>query len=167
MKTLFGILKKAVLIMALMSMCMALPIPAQDFRPNIQPVRAPEQLASWLSENFEYWMAAPDTPQTPDQMRQSRRGDCDDFAVLASEELSRMGVRNDIIVIAFKDLRIKHAICAWRANDGTYVFISNVSFYRSGENDLVRAVKKFYPDWEKIMIVNARRESIETIALAS
>lgn len=139
---------------------------AQELGSVPSTVRTPEQIVNWFSSEFEYQMKMPDRPQSPEETLELRSGDCDDFAALAKAILEEQGIKSDIIIIKYRGLNIMHAICMFKESNGTYSFISNKELQRTGESDMKRAVAKFYPDWEKIMVADGNRESMETIAAA-
>lgn len=113
-------------------------------------IKTPEELAAWLSNGFEYVMKVPDEPQTPRETMKLKTGDCDDFAKLASWVLTKKGISNHVLIIRFEGLKIAHAICIWKGEDGLYNFISNQEIYHTRKGALEDAVKKYYPDCCKI-----------------
>lgn len=125
----------------------------EDPQPGLN---SPEDLARWLSREFSYTMTLPDGVHSPDATIASRSGDCDDFAILASDILTRMGVENRVLVIRFTGLSMAHAICIWREPNGLYSFISNREICRTGKDSVEEAVRKFYPDCETIASIDPR-----------
>lgn len=148
---LVSLMKRAGLIMlfALLSAA-ALAAPAsgaiQGIEEAMSGVNSPEDVASFFSRHFTYTMTLPDRARSPEETIASRTGDCEDFAVLASVMLTRMGIENQVLVVRFSELRMAHAICIWESYDGTYNFISNRELCRSGQRTVEAAIKKFYPD---------------------
>jgi hypothetical protein len=123
---------------------------------DIPPIKTTAHLSEWLSSEFRSQWRIFDEGQTPSEMIESKEGDCEDFAVLASAVLDNLGIQNDILVIKFEGLRVKHAICAWKETDGSYSFISNRDLFRTGKPTLREAVEWFYSDWERIGFVEKR-----------
>jgi hypothetical protein len=158
-------LVKVMVVMAtvLMSVSMA-PCAAQDLGSVPGSIRTPEQIVSWFNSEFEYRMKMPDRPQSPAETMELRSGDCDDFASLAKMILEGQGIKSDVVIIKYRGLNIMHAICMYKESNGTYSFISNKELQRTGEADMTHAVAKFYPDMEKIMVANADRSYMETVA---
>lgn len=114
-------------------------------------IHSPEELVEWLREDFQFVMKIPDHPQSPVETAHLKTGDCDDFAKLASTVLGRMGIPNEVLLLRFEGLKnILHAICIWKNKDGTYSFMSNQKLHHTGKHNIEEAVKKFYPDCEKI-----------------
>lgn len=138
----------------------------QAFDEAAMNVRSPDELASWLSQEFSYTMLVHGRTHSPDETIRARTGDCDDFAVLASAMLTKMGVANEVILIRFKKLSIAHAICVWKNGDGNYNFISNRELYRSGKKTIEELVKKYYPDCEAIASIDPKMyiDSSESLA---
>ncbi len=115
-------------------------------------IRTPEELAAWLSSNLTYeFIFGGKRPQTLQEFLNSKRGNCEDFANLASEILTRNGINNEVIVLGFSGLPFLHAICIWKDKDGTYSFISNEKLYKTDETSLKGAVAKSFPDYTKIL----------------
>jgi hypothetical protein len=134
----------------------AVPCDAQDSGGVPRSIRTPEQIVSWFASEFEYQLKMPDRPQTPTETLELRTGDCDDFAALAKVILEGQGIKSDVVIIKYRGLNIMHAICIYKENNGTYSFISNKELQRTGETDMTRAVAKFYPDMERIMVADRR-----------
>ncbi len=109
-------------------------------------IQSPEQLSSWLSKNFHYEMKFPDYPQTIDKILESRVGDCDDLATLSSLILSTLNIDNKVIIITFKGISIKHAICIFRNKYGSYDFISNKELIRTKQTTIKLAIASVYQD---------------------
>ena len=140
------------LFIALILLAVSAPyIQAESLDEAYYSIKSPEELALWLSDNFRPRIVIPDSPQSPAQVLESKEGDCDDFAKLASSILEYINIPNDVLVIKFKGLDIMHAICAFQNQDGTFSFISNRRLYRTGKGSLREAILKFYPDCEKFV----------------
>ena len=114
-------------------------------------LKTPEDVARWLSDEFEYVMTIPDKPQPVEETLRIRTGDCDDFAMVASAALSRLGIVNEVVVIRFEGLRIGHAICAWKTAEGTYDFISTKNIYHTRQRSIIALVEAYYPGWKEIV----------------
>ena len=123
---------------------------AQPLRGVPDSVRTPQELSEWFGREFTYRFELTDRWQDPQETIDSKEGDCEDFAFLVSALLEDWGIDHQVLIIEFRGLAIKHAICAWREEDGTYSFISNRKLYRSGRKVLAEAVERYYPDLERI-----------------
>ena len=122
-----------------------------------------DDLANWLSSEFEYQWKFSNGRQSPAQTILSRQGNCEDFAVLASAFLSHIGVQNNIAIVSFNGISVSHAISIWQDKGESYSFISNRSLHRTGKKTIEEAVGKYYPDWEKIVIAETRQNHIRVI----
>ena len=129
---------------------------SQGLDEAMMSVRSPEDIARFFSQKLTYTMTLPDRVHSPEETMEARSGDCDDFAILASEMLTRMGVENQVIVIKFRDLNIMHAVCVWKDKNGFYSFISNQEFQRTGQRTVEGAVRKFYPDCAAMVVINPK-----------
>jgi len=128
----------------------------EEVKNSFYSVRTPEELTGWLSSEFLYTLRLPDEPQAIEDTLRSRSGDCDDFALLASKALTRMGISNKILVLKFRDLKIKHAVCAFKDKNDLYSFISTRELFRTRETTVQAAIKKIYPDCEKVIKYSPR-----------
>ena len=131
---------------------------AKNFSAEAASIKNPQALVNWLASNFSYVMEMPDKWQTPEETVQLKTGDCEDFAILASAILTRLGIANDIIIVKYKGLNIAHAICAWKDKDGFYKYISNQEMVNTRKGNLEEAIEKFHPDWENIVFTNPKGE---------
>lgn len=114
-------------------------------------VKTPEALAGWLSSDFLYELALADGWRPPEETIKLKKGDCDDFAILARAVLEELGIKSDIVVLKFRGLSIVHAICLWKDARGNISFISNQKLFHTAEPDIRRAILKHYPDLETII----------------
>ena len=126
-------------------------------------VQKPEDIAKWFASEFEGQLKIPDEPQNPGQTLNLRAGDCDDFATLASKILSQLGIINFVIIIKFKGLEIRHAICVWKNQEETYDFISGRNAHYVKQGNIIKLIEKHYPDWELITFVDRDRKPLESI----
>ncbi|MCX5680694.1 MAG: hypothetical protein NT079_00090 [Candidatus Omnitrophica bacterium] len=114
-------------------------------------ISTPEELAVWLSRNLTYeFVFGGKRAQTLQEFLDSKKGNCEDFANLASEILKRMGIKNKVIILKLKGSPADHAACIWKNNDGTYSFISNEELYKTKETIVADAIAKFFPECYKI-----------------
>lgn len=131
---------------------------------NIPPnIDSPQKVATWFTEEFEYRGEYPDVWQAPSSTLRTKKGDCEDFAILASSALRKIGISSNIAIIKFNGLSTSHAICIWRNKNGKYNFISNGHLYKSKAPTLEGAVEKYYPDWDKIILANTKKEHLKVI----
>jgi hypothetical protein len=114
-------------------------------------IKSPDDIAKWFSQDFKYQLRLPKDPMTPQEIINSKGGECDDFAALASIILERLGTPNNVTAIFFDDKVAGHAICIWQEKDGTYSFISNQEIHRTGLPTAEAAIKKFFPGARKIV----------------
>ncbi len=127
-------------------------------------VRSPEDIARFFSREFTYTLTLPDRVHTPEETLETRTGDCDDFAVLASAILARMGIESRVLIIGFKDLRMAHAVCIWKSSDGFYSFISSRKLQRTGTRTVKDAIMKVYPDCDSIASIDPQTYTRDSLA---
>ena len=177
MKTLMSVIKTILLVATAFICVSAAPCAAQELKGVPRSIQTPEQIAAWFSSEFRYQINVPnrpltlgfryqikfpDRPHTLEETLELRTGKCDDFAFLAAAILAENDIKSKVIIIKCRGLDIRHAICMYKDNDGTYGFISNQELKHTGERDLTRAVAKFYPNQESIIVANDRRDYMDT-----
>lgn len=126
-------------------------------------IKTVEDLAKWISTEFSYCMEFPDKWSSVQDTINSKQGDCEDLAILASYFLKRIGIPNDLVLLKFRDLDVGHAICVWKGADGTYSFFTSLALKHTREPDLRKAISRYYPDWESIVFANVDQKTIRTI----
>lgn len=123
-------------------------------------INTPQAMAGWFEQEFRYQRVIPDYRQSAEELLKSKNGDCDDFAVLAQEILSGMGIKSQVLIIKFKGLGDAHAICVFK-DGNSYNFISNQHLVRTQESSLLKLVDQQYPDWEGVVFSNSQREFLK------
>lgn len=121
-------------------------------------VKNPHDLEKWLS-GFKSQMQLPDVPQTAQEMLTTRAGDCDDFATLASKALAGLGISSTVLVIKFKDSNIRHAICLWKDENGSYDFFTTKKLVHAGEQNVDGVMKRYYPNSESVSALDIGERS--------
>jgi hypothetical protein len=116
-------------------------------------LKSPQDIERWIS-NFKYQMKIPDAPQSVEETLASGAGDCDDLAKVVSKALSGLGISSNVVVIKSKGMAIRHAICIWKSEDGTYDFFSNQQMIRSGEKNMEVAIQKNFRRYESSFILS-------------
>ena len=127
-------------------------------------VRSPQALVNWFASEFKSHLELIDEWQSPQETIGLKKGDCEDFAILASEVLKHLGVDNDILIVKFASGRIAHAICAWKDKNRNFSFISNKKLFHTGEKTIECVIEKYYPDWETIILTNENGHYLRTLA---
>ncbi len=117
---------------------------------------SPEQIARFIFRNFmvetdqahfgkeEFW-------QSPAQLLASRRGDCEDFALFASEVLKANGISAFLVNIYGK--KFAHTVCVFKEN-GRYHVIDGDQVKRYDAESLDALFSLIYPHWETAQMVS-------------
>ena len=151
-------LGKCLIILSVVTTALFTPIAFSKELENIpMSIQNPQTFATWLEEDFHYRLELPDKWQTPQETIDSKAGDCEDFALLASAFLNQMGIPNDVVILKFAGLNVSHAICLWKDGTGSYNFISDRKLQLTGEPDIKKAIGKFYPDCKKIIFSDSSK----------
>jgi len=123
-------------------------------------VTTPAQLSQWLTADFKYETEMPDYWQPAEETIDLKKGDCEDFAILAQAALEQLNIPSQIVVINFKDLPNQaHAVCVFKTGD-FYNFITNQQLIQTNASTISAAIQGQYPDWEKITFTNAKKENL-------
>lgn len=116
----------------------------------------PEAIAGYMWKNFrvesdqknfgreEYW-------QSPQELLQNRRGDCEDFARFAYELLRAQG-RKAWLISLYGRGGYGHTVCIF-SEDGFYHVIDGSEVKRSKAKTLSKVFGKIYPFWQKAAMV--------------
>jgi len=125
-------------------------------------ITTPEKIEIWAKHYLQYesdkkifgidhyW-------QSYEEMFRLRMGDCEDFATIISEILSRNKYENWIMV--FGNAKRSHAICVFRYPDSdTWMFFSNYKLYETNTTQL-KNIPYYYegdlePMWSEIYYQN-------------
>ncbi len=129
---------------------------SQGLEEAMSGMRSPEDVARFFSREFTYSMTLPDRAHSPEETIEAMSGDCEDFAILASEMLTRMGIENQVLIIRFSGMKIAHAVCIWKDKNGCYSFISNQKLQRTSQRTAEGAIRKFYPDCQALVSIDPR-----------
>mgnify|MGYP001605926310 CR=1 FL=1 len=156
-----SVTKKIILIFCLLS----LPVScfAQSLAGVTSSVHNPAQLSKWLSNNFRYELEFPDHWQPAQETLDLKKGDCEDFAILAQNILKELGIESFIVIVNLKDFKQSHAICVFK-DDKYYSFFSNQILVQTGAASIEGAVQEGYPDWASIIFTNSKKQSVKIVS---
>jgi len=126
-------------------------------------VHTPFELTNWLSHNFAYEMELPDHWQGAKETLELKKGDCEDFAILNQAVLGQLGIASEIVIVKFKGLNLSHAICIFK-NGEFYSYFSNKELVQTKARSIKEAIEKEYPDWEKLIFTNAKKENLKIVS---
>ncbi len=116
-------------------------------------IKTPQDIEKWFS-SLKSQMTLPDVPQTVQEMLESRAGDCDDFATLASKILADLGISSEVLVIQYTGTPLRHAICLWVDENGNYNFFSAQRLVRTGESDKGAVLGRYFPSAENFTVLD-------------
>lgn len=159
-----ALVKKSACIVILIASILSLPrlSLAQPLDAVTSFIRTPPELSAWLSREFRYEMEIPDYWQQAEETLDTRKGDCEDFAIFSQAVLRRLGIRSDIVIIKFKGLNLSHAISIFK-NGEFYSFFSNQKLVQTKGRSVTEAIQERYPDWDKIIFTNVQKQTLKVI----
>lgn len=126
-------------------------------------IKNPAELSNLLATEFRYETEMPDRWSKAEETAVAKKGDCEDFAILAQEILKRINIDSQILIIKYKGISQAHAICIFKEGD-TYSFISNQELVRTNAPTVTAAVEEQYTDWESIKITDAKNRQLQFIS---
>jgi hypothetical protein len=109
----------------------------------------PEAISEYLINNFKYELTVPDRLRPLSEILETMTGDCDDVAKVAKYYLSKIGIKSRIVIIVFKNLTIKHAVCTFRQH-GYWNMFDNGKLTKTNILTEIRMLRYYYPDLESI-----------------
>ncbi|MCM8775786.1 MAG: transglutaminase-like cysteine peptidase [Candidatus Omnitrophica bacterium] len=139
-----------------------------SFRELASQLETPEDIAHYVWQNFsfvtdreqfgreEYW-------QSPDELLESQKGDCEDFAVFAHQILRYKHITS--FVLNIYGHQYAHTVCVFKEN-GKYSVIDGTHVIRFEASSVRELMTKIYPFWKTGAIVaplgNSRQGQILT-----
>ena len=115
----------------------------------------PEDIARFIWRNFrvesdrvqfgreEHW-------QSPEELLSNQKGDCEDFALFASQILKSKGV-TAFLVNVYGD-KFAHTVCIFKEN-GKFHVLDGDTVKRCNADNLTDIFSKIYPFWKEAAIV--------------
>lgn len=141
-------------------------VPSICFGQNIaiqaSVINSPVKLAQWFNQEFTYETEMPDYWQSASETIDRKKGDCEDFAILAQSMLKKMGVKSEIAIVKFEGISQEHAICLFKKGN-YYSFISNQQLIETGATTIRDAMNEQYPDWESVTFAKANKSLTKTL----
>ena len=93
------------------------------------PLDTPEKIGWWEESHIWYTADPKDIWQSPEETLRLKKGDCEDFAILAQYYLKQIGMESQIVVFTMHiDDKCKgHGICVFKEN-GKYNYIGTEGY---------------------------------------
>lgn len=122
---------------------------------------SPEAIAKFLWKNFEfqedqeqfgqkeYW-------QTPEEFMMNKKGDCEDFAMMAKSLLEQIGHKS--FLISVYGSRYAHTVTVFEEN-GKYNIIDGSQIKRFQADSIEEVMTKLYPHWNEGAIVSISKKT--------
>ncbi len=135
----------------------AIPFP-QLFLQVATSLSNPESIAKYMWKNFrvesdQNQFGQEERWQSPDELLNNQRGDCEDFARFAYEILKLNGT-NAWLVSIYGRGGYGHTVCIFSEN-GLYHAIDGTDVKRFKAKSLTEVFGKIYPFWQKAALVKA------------
>ncbi len=122
---------------------------------------SPEKIARFLWRNFSYekdqtQFGTEERWQSADEFLSTRKGDCEDFAVLAKELLNQSGRKAFLLNIYGS--RYAHTICVYVEN-GKYNAIDGSELKQINAQDMNSLISEICPQWNRAAITELSKET--------
>jgi len=122
---------------------------------------SPEQIARYIFRNFVYetdqaQFGSEEHWQAPEELMANRKGDCEDFALFASEILKANGISSFLLNVYGK--KFAHTLCVFKEN-GKFNVIDGKEVKRYNASSLDELFEKIYPHWNSASLVGFSSES--------
>ena len=154
------------ILLALVAIACSLSMASTGFSYTLQgypvSIKSPEELVGWLHKEFTYELKFPDYKQTLDETLKRRAGDCEDFALLSHTVLNGLGIKNEVVIVTYREIKVMHAICVFK-HGNTYSIISNREMIKTSRRSVNDAIAEIYPDWDKLAFLSSDGQPVRTI----
>ena len=93
------------------------------------------------ADNFgkvDYW-------QTPEEMLNLKKGDCEDFALFADAALKELGFESYVVSIYGKN-QFAHTVAVFK-QDGKYRVFNDGKLYKYDTNNIEEVLSKIHSEW--------------------
>jgi len=111
----------------------------------------------------EYW-------QTPEQMIENKKGDCEDFAILTQAILKELGIESKLIGLYWQEEDytktykwVAHMILMIQEVDNKYSFMSNQFYFATLEESIEKSIERYVENWYSYTIFSPDGTEIETV----
>ena len=143
-----GVLSLAV--MPLQASAEPLPSPAM-LEQLAQRYQTPKAIASFLRSEFTFrddreLFGQPERWQSPEEFLSRGEGDCEDYALLAKELLTRNGFEAHVFSL-FDDSGYAHTVAVYLDEDGRYNVINQDKLRRYRAKSMEAVASRLYPGW--------------------
>lgn len=98
-----------------------------EFMQVVQELDTPEKICCYMEDNFIYQLHLLYSP-SPYRLWQTKKGDCNDFAVFGKFIAGYHGYETFLVMIYFTDNILSHAITVYQGNRG-YTYSSNWEYF--------------------------------------
>ncbi len=123
---------------------------------------SPETLSKWLHRNVRYDndVKGNDYWQTPYETISKRSGDCEDYAFLAQDLLSEIGISSRVIAVSYRkgSEKTSHAICLFKGYNG-YEYFSGAYLKKQSASSIEALMNNAYPTWYTIAELDPRTKT--------
>ena len=117
-------------------------------------LKTPEAIAQYLWRNFtyesdRYLFGKDNVLQSPETMMETRKGDCEDFAMFAYQLLKMNGIKAFLFNVYGNGYG--HSVCVFKEN-GKFTVIDGTRIIRSEAATLDDVAYELYPFWNKATV---------------
>lgn len=119
--------------------------------PSLEKVQTPKDLSKFMTKKFKFVEDADnfhktDYWQSPAEMLQNKKGDCEDFALFADSALKDLGYQSQVVSIYGKN-GFAHTITVYLEN-GKYRVFNDGKLYKYDTDTIEESLTKIYREWQ-------------------
>jgi len=144
--------KSLALILAVILICPAgySQMQALLLNPSLVKIHSPEDLSKYMRKNFKFVeddknFGKTDYWQSPQEMLDLKKGDCEDFALFADAALKELGFESYVISIYGKN-RFAHTVTVFK-QDGKYRVLNDGKLYKYDTDKIDEVLTKIESQW--------------------
>lgn len=118
--------------------------------PSLEKIRSPKDLSKYMRKNFKFVEDADnfnkvDYWQSPKEMLENKKGDCEDFAVFAHEALTELGIESQMVSMYGKN-RFAHTVTVFK-QDGKYSVFNDGRLYNYDTDKIEEVLTRIEATW--------------------
>ena len=134
-------------------------------------LKHPEEIAHFIWRHFRFesdqnHFGVEERWQSPEELLETRQGDCEDFALFAHEILKRQGTPSFLVNVYGDGGGSGHTVCLFKKG-GRFHVINGTSFVSYAARDLKEVFSQIEPFWKKAAIVDFSEASHQGRTLKS
>lgn len=118
--------------------------------PLLEKIDSPKNLSKFMRKNFKFVedrdnFGKVDYWQSPEEMLQLKKGDCEDFALFADAALKELGFESEVVSI-YGPNQFAHTVTAFK-QDGKWRVFNDGKLYKYDTDTIEASISKINAQW--------------------